>query len=241
MSLVLVKNEIIDDALDRIFGFFEGVAQGELVNSLQELYDRGYLPRSQDQLMWYLGRLIIIDNPTLTLPLIQDIYAASNQLQANNDYPDDYPPYVKEAFLDLSTQIEIQYRPILSRAQGRNLRAAVLAGIVNSPATREIRSRRAEPPPETAFNTLRGTPAITDQLLRLLSGAPRAGPQSEGTIGPAMRNLRRMAKGKDPFRLFSGRGTRIAPENRTAHRAGPRSGPGRGSRRGGRRTRRKRA
>ena len=212
----------------------EDEGQDAMGQGLQGLYDNGYPPHSQDELILELGGLTVEDSPILSLSLIQRIHHASQQLQANNDYPVD----VKDALVDLSRQIKLQQRAVRARAEGRNLLSAATAGILKS---RNQPFRRAMPT-GSALNKLRNQPWFTGRITQLLSGAPRAANQGKGRIDPAMRNLKRMAEGKEPFRLLPpGRGTRREPQNRTGHRAGPRSGPGRGSRRGGRRTRRKRA
>lgn len=222
MALSLEKTENIEYALDKLYEYFEDLAGDEELDDLQELYNSGVEPRSQDELLWEIVGWTEIDAPTVSLEKIERINTAVDQLQR-------YPKKVKRALKRLSGEIKRQLA-LRAKAEGRNVLSASLAGLLDN---RNTRSLRANQPIETALNRARLTPWFTGHMSKFLSGAPRAGPQSEGTINPLMINLKRMAEGKHPLPLRSrGRGTRTARASpgrttRRGHRAGPGRGPGR--------------
>jgi hypothetical protein len=226
-------------ATEKIFKYFDRFYDeygGDMGGSLEEFREMQLLPeRIYDEILWDIYQWVLSGEESVILSLeqIEDINNAVRKLKANNEYPYDYPQRVKQGLQDISIKINEQLQRSIkadAQAQAKNLLSGSLAGLFNS---RNTRSLRAKQPIETALNKVRLTPWFTGHMSKFLSGAPRAGPQSEGTIDPLMKNLKRMAEGKRQFSLRPrGRGTRTARASpgrttRRGHRAGPGRGPGR--------------
>jgi hypothetical protein len=178
----ILGHEDTTQAIEAIYTYFYDLMNEMGYNSLLNMEDNGGQLLPQDEYLYTLVKKLTGSR--------EPSFSQDEIMKLNNTIPDmeraGYPQELIDAMSGLHELLT--GKRAKARKEARNILAANVAGLF----------RAGEGPELTAFNKVRGQPFFITEIASRLTNQPRAMRESEGGIGPVIRNLRQISRGRSP-------------------------------------------
>ena len=200
------------DATEIIYGYFEDMMADQGYENLNNAREHGEQLLPQDEYLYKLSDKLERAKPTFSYEEIEEVAKVAADMRGSG-----YDRDMLRAMSQLLAELKEAEKGERAKNQAKNILAANAAGLFRA-GKNELTAFNKLP----AINRARGQPFFVTEVAKYLTGQPRATRESEGGIGPVIRNLKKVSRGRAPSPLRRyGTGTR---KNRSRSRSGSRSG-----------------